>query len=214
MYFMKLSRLLCISILSLMAVVIMANSSQGITAAQSSTVEATSDATCGVTAATEVAPLQTVTPATATLEATQDAIAPVHYISFTPTEIRFNPNPDKPFALITVYSLIFQNQLNGSLHIEKPQFQLAINDVPWGTLVSTDFQTGQLLPHAVQGIVLQNLTIISKTTPAQQAILECLKMHQPVDLTLTGTMDAYPNGTKQQVAVTLTSRQVVLSEHK
>jgi hypothetical protein len=211
MSFFKLSRLLGISTLILMALSIMGSTSQSDISAQAST--ATPAATCGAALLpTEAATGEPTLESTA--EATQDANAPIQYVSFTPTDIHFNPNQDKPFALITVYSLIFQSQLSNSLHIEKPQFELAINGVPWGTLASTDFRTGQLLPHATQGIVLQNLTIISKTTPAQQAILDCLKMYQPVDLTLAGTIDAYPNGKKQSVAVTLTTRQVVLREHK
>ncbi len=178
-----------------------AQATQADCASPSATAEATSEATLE-----------------ATVEVTSEATAeisdvPLQLDSFMPTDIHFNPDADQPFALITVYSLIFQNQLNQALHIEKPHFQLTINDVDWGELVSTDFQTGVLQPYAIQGIVLQNLTIIAKTTPAQQAILTCLKTYQPVDLTLTGTLDVFPNGIKQTLPLTLTTRQVVLREH-
>lgn len=153
----------------------------------------------------------------ATLAATENisgisAGAPLRFVSFLPTDIRFNPDPDKPVALVIVFSLIFDNQLAEQVHIAAPRFQLAINDVPWGMLSSTDFQTGQLSGHAEQGIVLQSLTIISKTMPEQQAVLACLKAHVPLDLTLTGTLDVYPGGVKQSVAVHLVTPQIVVRE--
>ncbi len=152
--------------------------------------------------------------ATPMILATQDASAPVRYVSFLPTDFRFNPNPDKPVVLVMVFSLIFQNQQESALRVEKPRFQLAINGVPWGDLSSTDFQMGQLAGHAEQGIVLQSLTLISKTTPAQRCVLTCLKTYQPVDLTLTGTLDTFPGSNKQTVSGTLVTRQVVVREHQ
>ncbi len=156
----------------------------------------------------------TATPEAApTSLATQQATDPIKFVSFLPTDIRFNPDPQKPVALVIVFSLIFQNQLNTALHIEHPRFRLAIDDVPWGDLSSTDFQTGDMPAQAQQGIVLQSLTLINNTTPAQQAVLPCLKTGDPVDLTLTGTMDAFPNGTKQGVGVRLISPQVIIRAH-
>ena len=176
-----------------------------------STLDATEGA-LSTALATAAATIQVTTEATE--EATQEADAPIHYLSFTPTDIHFNPTVDAPFAVITVYSLVFRNQLGTALHFEHPRFELAINGVEWGTLVSTDSQTGQLLGHASYGIALQNLLIVAKATPEQQAILGCLKTHQPVDLTLTGSLEVFPDGNKQSVPVTLFSRQIVLREHQ
>lgn len=187
MTFLKLSRLMGITVLILTALATMGNTRTDfrlqVSTPTATKTDCNSSPTMLATSPTEAVVTQS-TPE-ATIEVAQNADSALQYVSFEPTDIHFNPDPNKPFALITVYSLIFQNQLSESLHIEKPQFQLAINGVSWGTLVSTDFQTGQLLPHATQGIVLQNLTIISKTTPEQKAILDCLKASQPVDLTLT-----------------------------
>ncbi len=211
--------------IGVLALLLTGNQAQVPVAAQQATGEPTASATCSTSAnatpaATVPATLSATTAATAaatleiTSEATEEADAPVHFVSLMPTDIHFNPSADKPVALVTVYSLIFENALDVPLHIQKPAFQLAINDVPWGAMVSTDFQTGEMQPHATQGIVLQNLTIIASATPQQKVILNCLKTYQPVDLTLTGTLDAYPNGTKHSVAVTLMTRQVVLREHR
>lgn len=185
----------------------------GVSRAQSATETASAcSAAPMATATAEATDAAALTPE-ATPEVTPSGDAPLVPVSFVPTDIHFNPSAEAPFALITVYSLVFQSQSAGVLHIEKPHFQLAIDGVPWGELVSTDFQTGQLMPHATQGIVLQNLTIIAKSTPEQQRILECLKAGQSVDVTLTGTLDAYPNGVKQAVDLTLTTPQVVFSKH-
>lgn len=225
MFFLRMSRLLSISIGLLFAIALLSSRSGDAFAVQLSQGTPDITAPCVAALATGEAPMSTASAtvtASATMqatvevtaEATQGVNAPIQYVSFTPTDIRFNPNREKPFALITVYSLIFKSQMGSSLHIEKPQFQLAINKVPWGVLASTDFQTGDLMPYATQGIVLQNLLIIAKATPDQQVILECLKAHQPVDLTLTGTLDAFPDGSKQSVGVTLTTRQIVLHERQ
>ena len=221
----RLVHLTAMLVLTVSFVGLMSAGSRSTVAAKQATAQATLIATSSASCTTSpVATLSATAsgtlPATliATTEPTSEATEaddmPIHFVTIQPTDIRFNPNADKPVALVTVYSLIFQNQLSAILHIEKPHFQLAINGVPWGELVSTDFQTGQMQGSAEQGIVLQNLTIIAKTSPEQKAILDCLKTYQPVDLTLTGTLDAYPNGTKQTVAVTLINRHVILREHK
>jgi hypothetical protein len=151
-----------------------------------------------------------IVPATPDLQATEAADAPVQFTSFLPTDLRFNPDTQKPVAMVIVFSLIFQNRLDSALHIESPRFKLAIDGVPWGNLSSTDFQTGQMLSHAEQGIVLQSLTLFAKITPDQAAIVPCLVAHQPVDLTLSGTILA--GDTPQPVAVNLTTRQVIIRE--
>jgi hypothetical protein len=170
-------------------------------ASASATGTATADATLTATS-------QATTEATSL--ATQAADAPLNFVSFLPTDMKFNPSNDKPVVVVMVFSLIFQNRLGEALHVENPQFQLSIDNVTWGKVASTDFQTGQLLAHATHGIVLQSLTIVGKTTDAQKAILECLKNNIPVDLTLTGTVDAFPGGNKQTVSVTLITRHIVI----
>src|SRR5579859_2584931 len=229
----KLARLLlpgAAPTLSVLALLLLGSPAQSPVAAQQATEGPTTPSVCAAKATataqaseiagtTEAATLSATQATTleltpeVTSEATQEAEAPVHFISLMPTDIHFNPSLDKPVALVTVYSLIFENELSVPLHIEKPVFQLTINKVTWGAMVSTDFQTGEMQAHATQGIVLQNLTIVTSTNAQQKVILDCLKTYQPVDLTLTGTLDAYPNGTKQRVTVTLVTRQVVLREH-
>ena len=196
----------------------MAQTTEQATMQAASTAATATGCGCDMPAAMATVPsmgatLAATTDATPMILATQDASEPVRYVSFLPTDFRFNPNADKPVVLVMVFSLIFQNQLDTTLRIEKPHFQLAINGVPWGDLSSTDFQMGQLTGHAEQGIVLQSLTLINKTTPAQRCVLTCLKTYQPVDLTLTGTLDAFPGGNKQTVSGTLVTQQVIVREH-
>ncbi len=225
MRFTKLLPLLAISLIF----VLMLNASQGGALAQS-TPDATLNATMQGTqvvpncasAALATAPSAVILPATleATLSATanaeptalvtQEADAPLHFLSFLPTDMKFNPCVEKPVVVVIVFSLVFQNQLGDELHVENLQFELAIDDVQWGKLASTDFQTGQLVAHATHGIVLQSLTIVGKTNDSQKAILECMKMNAAVDLTLTGTVDAYPGGNKQTVKVRLLVNDIII----
>src|SRR5579859_1173493 len=86
--------------------------------------------TASPTAASTQATVTATPEAAPTSLATQQATDPIKFVSFLPTDIRFNPDPQKPVALVIVFSLIFQNQLNTALHIEHPRFRLAIDDVP------------------------------------------------------------------------------------
>ncbi len=146
----------------------------------------------------------------ATPFATQMADAPLRFTEFLIGDIKFNPDVNNPFAIVMVFTLVFANQEKSSLEVQHPQFQLSIEGVPWGDLASTDFQMGRLQSGSSMGIVLQNLTILSKTTEAQKAVLECLKTSRPVDVGLTGTLEAYPGGNRQIVSVSLLLKQVVL----
>lgn len=165
------------------------------------------------TVPTAAATLLSPTPAATSL-ATQDATAPLQLTSFLPTDIRFNPNPEKPVALVMVFSLIFRNQQADMLHVEAPRFRLAIDGIDWGELSSTDFQTGQLSANAEQSIVLQSLFITPKANADQQAVLTCLRTFQPVDLTLSGTINVFPGGTKQIISATLLTPGIVVREHQ
>lgn len=156
--------------------------------------------------------------AEATLEPTvvgeQAADAPIHFETFTPTDVNFNPNKEQPVVVIMVFSLVFQNQLNESADVRSPHFQLAIDGVPWGDVASTDFQMGQLLANATQGIVLQNLTFVNNATAEQQAVLNCIEQEFPVDLTLTGTIDVAVDGTSQTISIELTSPDMIIRARK
>ncbi len=183
------------------------------TAAASSIVPSSPCNAVSTPAATELAtPAATVT-VTPTLAATTAATPDntlIRLVSFAPTDIHFNPDPVKPVAVIIVFSFIFQSQSAESLHIESPRFQLAIDDVAWGALSSTDFQTGTLPANGEQGIVLQSLTLVKQTTPAQGAILACLRDQQPVTLTLSGTLNAFPGGVKQSIVVNFTTEPIIV----
>ncbi len=175
-------------------------------------IAATGEPSKSSTAPAETQVATAVTPASHLETATQEAgdAAPLEFINVEPFDVRFNPNPAKPFVVIMNFTLFFKNKLNTTLDVRSPKFQLSIEDVPWGNLTSTDFQMGKLQANARQGIVLQSLLIISKATDAQKAVLECVKVKAPVDLDLTGTIDAYPNDTQQTLTVHLVTKQVVL----
>ncbi|MHB8630102.1 MAG: hypothetical protein ACYDBJ_28155 [Aggregatilineales bacterium] len=164
--------------------------------------------------ATVSATTQATAQAVATVIATASADSPLRFNSFLPTDFRFNPNPDKPVALIMVFSLIFQNERDDALTVQHPRFQLAIDDVPMGDLTSSDFQTGSLNPHATEGIVLQTLLLVPRATDSQKLVLECIKNGVPVDLSLYGTIETYPGGTKQIVNVSLLTPQTVIRAHQ
>jgi hypothetical protein len=146
----------------------------------------------------------------ATSEATEAVQTPLRFVSFEATDIKFNPNEDKPVVVIMVFSLVFQNSTRETLQLRAPKFQLAIDDVPWGEVASTDFQTGQLLAGATQGIVLQSLTFSSKTSPQQQTVLECIKQGYPVDLRLTGTISQLVGDTMQAIEVDFRTPQTLI----
>lgn len=167
----------------------------------------------------EATPEITETPlaeATAVVEATSEATAdaPLHFDSFTSTDVSFNPDKEKPVVVVIVFSLVFQNQLNESIDVRAPKFQLAIDGIFWGEVASTDFQMGQLLANATQGIVLQSLTFVNNTTEDQKAVLECIENERPVDLTLIGTIDAYVDGQQQTIQVEFVSRDVIIQARK
>lgn len=170
-----------------------------------------------VTSAAEITPEATA-PAEATaevmVEGVQDPDAPLHFNSFLPTDIQFNPDAENPVVVIMIFSLVFENQLPGSIDVTSPKFQLAIDGVPWGDVASTDFQIGQLLGHATQGIVLQSLTFFNNTTDDQKAVFECIKNQRPLDLTLTGTINVAVDGQEQTIQVELTTPQVVIQARK
>jgi hypothetical protein len=171
------------------------------------------------TPAVEAVVESTETPAPeATLESTitgsQDANAPLHFDTFTPTDVNFNPDKKQPVVVIMVFSLVFQNQLNQSIEVRSPRFQMAIDGVPWGDVASTDFQTGQLLANATQGIVLQSLTFVNNATDDQKLVLTCIENEHPVDLTLTGTMDVTVDGKAQTISIELTSPDVIIRARK
>lgn len=144
-----------------------------------------------------------------TEEALPDA---VKFINFEPFDLKFNPSEDNPFAVVMNFTLFFENQLSTSLEVRKPQFQMALEDIPWGDLASTDFQMGQIQGKSTHGIVLQSLTLIRKATPEQLLVLDCIKNDQPVRLVLTGTLDIYPAGEKQTIPVTITLTDLVFTE--
>jgi hypothetical protein len=135
----------------------------------------------------------------------------IKFINLEPFDLKFNPNPDKPFAVVMNFTLFFENQLSSSLEVRKPQFQMSIEGVPWGDLASTDFQMGQIQGKSTHGIVLQSLTLIKKATPEQLAVLECIKANQPVQIELTGTLDIYPEGEKQTISVDMTVADLVFT---
>lgn len=140
--------------------------------------------------------------------------AVLRFISFEPTDIKFNPSVDKPVVVVIVFSLVFENELNTAIRIDNPQFELSIEGVSWGKIASTDFQTGQLTANATQGIVLQSLTIMAKATDAQKVVLDCLKNKHPVTLTLTGTMDVTVNSEKQKVQASLSIPNTIFRERQ
>lgn len=159
------------------------------------------------------------TDATEAVEATPEATVlaadvPLHFESFTSTDVNFNPTKDQPVVVLIVFSLIFQNQLNQSIDVRAPKFQLAIEGIPWGEVASTDFQMGQLLANATQGIVLQSLTFVNTTSDDQKAVLECIENERPVDLTLTGTIDTYVDDEQQTIQVEFTSPDVIIQARK
>lgn len=188
--------------------------------------QATQAATLGADAIKTIAarcaaPVQPATPEmSATLPATMPAVATseqgaiLRFIAFEPTDIKFNPSAEKPVVVVIVFSLVFENELNETIRIENPQFELSIEGVSWGKIASTDFQVGQMLANATQGIVLQSLTIMAKATDAQKAVLECLKNKHPVTLTLTGTMDVTRNGEKQKAQASLSIPNTIFRERQ
>jgi hypothetical protein len=149
-----------------------------------------------------------------TVTGSQDADAPLHFDTFTPTDVNFNPDKKQPVVIIMVFSLVFQNQLNQSIEVRSPRFQLAIDGVPWGDVASTDFQTGQLLANGTQGIVLQSLTFVNNATDAQRMVLTCIENERPVDLTLTGTIDVTVDDKQQIMSIELTSPDVIIRARK
>ena len=192
--------------------------------AQDATPEVTLPAIPDCTAITETTPAAesveaTETPAPeVTLEPTitgsQDVDAPLHFDTFTPTDVNFNPDKKQPVVVIMVFSLVFQNQLNQSIEVRSPRFQLAIEGVAWGDVASTDFQTGQLLANATQGIVLQSLTFVNQANNDQKMVLTCIENERPVDLTLTGTIDVTVDGKQQIISIELTSPDVIIRARK
>lgn len=160
--------------------------------------------------ATQLALTAAVTTTAAAPAATNEVNTALQFIDLEPFDVRFNPNRDKPFVVIMSFTLFFKNQLNETLDVRTPRFQLSIDQVAWGDLASTDFQMGKLQANARQGIVLQSLMVMNKATDPQKAVLECVKAKAPVDLVLTGTIDVYPDGTKQTLTVDLVTKQVVL----
>lgn len=169
------------------------------------------------TAATATALLMT-PAATASMQptslATQDANAPLRFNAFLPTDVKFNPDNQNPVALIMVFSVASQNETAADLDVKHPHFKLAIDDIPWGDIASTDFQQGRLPANGTLDIVLQSLTIVRKTNDAQKAVLECIKTGQPVDLELTGTISVYPGGNEQILSIRLLAKQVVIRPHQ
>jgi hypothetical protein len=181
--------------------------------------DATAEATSSVPNCAAVQPEATPTAdATETPEATvvadQKPDAPLHFNTFLPTDVKFNPDTKKPVVVIMVFSLVFQNQLNQSINLRLPKFKLAIEGVDWGDIASTDFAMGQLLANATQGIVLQSLTFVSKTTDAQKTVLSCIENQRPVDLTLSGTMQVTVGDQEQTIEIELTSSDVIIQARK
>jgi len=191
-----------------------------------STVVKAQDATAEATAAVpncalqpEVTPIaETTASPEATAEATvigiQQSDAPIHFDTFLPTDVKFNPDTKNPVVVIMVFSLVFQNQIDQTVELRAPKFKLAIDGIEWGDIASTDFQMGQLRAHGTQGIVLQSLTFVNKTTDAQKAVLPCIENLHPVDLTLTGTIEATVGDQQQTIEVELTSPNVIIQARK
>ena len=150
----------------------------------------------------------TVMPApTATLDL---ALEPLSATMIEPFDVRFNPNRDKAFAVVMNYTLTLQNNLKVDLEVRNPAFALTLDGVEWGELVSTDFRMGHIQGQRTHGIVLQNLMLMKNATEAQKAVLDCIKAGAPVDVRVSGTVNAYPGGTETILTIDLTAEDLVL----
>ncbi len=184
--------------------------------------DAAAEATLSVPTCASQPEATTTAEATSTAEATaeatvigvqQDDVA-IHFNTFLPTDVKFNPDTKNPVVVIMVFSLVFENQLDQSIELRAPKFKLAIDGVDWGDIASTDFQMGQLRAHGTQGIVLQSLTFVNKTSDAQKAVLDCIENEQPVDLTLSGTIETTANDQQQTIKIEVTSPDVIIQARK
>lgn len=129
----------------------------------------------------------------------ESAVPLLRTLSFEPYDIRFNPNAEQPFAVVMNFTLEFENTLAVPLNVRRPQFELAIEGVEWGELVSTDFQMGRIQAGAKYGIALQNLTLVNKATETQKAVLACIAERIPVDLHVSGSIEALPGEQAERV---------------
>jgi hypothetical protein len=145
-----------------------------------------------------------------TAEATETGVeAPIHYLELEPFDLRFNPNAEAPFAVVMNYTLFFENTLPRSLDVRRPQFTLEIEGVDFGDMASTDFAMGQIQGGAEFGIVLQHLTLLNRASEGQKQVLECIRLGQPVDVTVRGQLESYPEEDVVIVPVEMTVADVV-----
>jgi hypothetical protein len=144
---------------------------------------------------------------TATLD---PALEPLSATMIEPFDVRFNPNRDKPFAVVMNYTLTLQNNLTDDLEARNPAFALTLDGVEWGELVSTDFRMGHIQGLRTHGIVLQNLMLMKNATDAQKAVLECIKAGTPIDARVYGTVNVYPGGIEKILDIDLTAEDLVL----
>lgn len=186
--------------------------------AQEATADATASAPNCANPAEATATAESTSAPEATAEATVTGVqqddATIHFNTFLPTDVKFNPDTKNPVVVIMVFSLVFNNQLDQSIALRAPKFKLAIEGVEWGDIASTDFQMGQLRAHGTQGIVLQSLTFVNKTSDAQKTVLDCIENEKPVDLTLSGTIEATVGDQEQTIAVEATSPDVIIQARK
>lgn len=181
------------------------------------TAEATEDAPA---CALQEAPTPTLTPETTltptlipfpTATATLDlALEPLSSTEIEPFDVRFNPNRDKPFAVVMNFTLTLQNNLEEDLEVKNPAFELSLDGVEWGELVSTDFRMGHIQGQRTHGIVLQNLLLIKNVTEEQTAVLDCIKAGAPIDVRVSGTVNAYPGGEETVLIIDLTADDLIL----
>lgn len=184
---------------------------------QDSTPAATEEAVIPECAAAPIATAETTAEATpeATLipapEVTVElASEPLSATVIEPFDVRFNPNRDKPFAVVMNYTLTLQNNLTEDLEVRNPAFGLTLDGVEWGELVSTDFRMGHIQGQRTHGIVLQNLLLIKNVTDSQMAVLDCIRAGAPIDVRVSGTVNAYPGGTETVLEIDLTAEDLVL----
>lgn len=129
---------------------------------------------------------------------------------FTANEARFNPSADNPRALVMMFSLTFVNMTGERLEVRYPRLDLTINGVFWTELASTDFQIGRLQANASQTIELQSLMLRKKLTSEQEPVWQAILDHEPLDLEVTGTIAAFPNGEEVSLTIDKTLEAVQL----
>lgn len=170
---------------------------------------------CVIVLPTEEATEETAAEATevitpeVTAEATETVELPIRYLELEPFDLRFNPNAEAPFAVVMNYTLFFENTLPRSLDVRRPAFTLEIEGVDFGELASTDFAMGRIQGGAEFGIVLQHLTLLNRASDGQKQVLECIRLGQPVNVTVRGQLETYPEEDVVIVPVEIMAIEVV-----